>query len=82
MKDALVLSEINADTKLIVVQDFIDLPSVFLSEKFMPNLKNGIKVLASEDVDGNFKLFCGDEFWGVAKIENGYYKIVRNFFGG
>ena len=82
LKDAFVLSEINADTKPIVAQDFIDLPSVFLSEKFMPNLKNGIKVLASEDVDGNFKLFCGDEFWGVAKIENGYYKIVRNFFGG
>ena len=82
LKNAFVLSEINADTKPIVAQDFIDLPSVFLSEKFMPNLKNGIKVLASESVDGNFKLFCGDEFWGVAKIENGYYKIVRNFFGG
>lgn len=82
LEDALVLSEINADTKLIVAQDFIDLPSVFISEKFLPNLKNGIKVLASESVDGNFKLFCGEEFWGVAKIENGYYKIVRNFFGG
>lgn len=82
LKDALVLSEINADTKLIAAQDFIDLPSVFVSEKFMLNLKNGIKVLASENVEGNFKLFCGDEFWGVAKIENGYYKIVRNFFGG
>lgn len=82
LEDALVLSEINADTKLIAAQDFIDLPSVFLSEKFMPNLKNGIKVLASENVDGDFKLFCGEEFWGVAKIDNGYYKIVRNFFGG
>lgn len=82
LKNAFVLSEINADTELIAAQDFIDLPSVFISEKFMPNLKNGIKVLASESVDGNFKLFCDDEFWGVAKIENGYYKIVRNFFGG
>lgn len=82
LKNAVVLSEINAGTELIAAQDFIDLPSVFISEKFMPNLKNGIKVLASESVDGNFKLFCGDEFWGVAKIENGYYKIVRNFFGG
>lgn len=82
LKNALVLSEINAGTELIPAQDFIDLPSVFISEKFMPNLKNGIKVLASEDVDGNFKLFCGEEFWGVAKIDNGYYKIVRNFFGG
>ena len=82
LKNAFVLSEINAGTELIAAQDFIDLPSVFISEKFMPNLKNGIKVLASESVDGNFKLFCGDEFWGVAKIENGYYKIVRNFFGG
>lgn len=82
LKDALVLSEINAGTKLIAAQDFIDLPSVFISEKFMSNLKNGIKILASENVDGNFKLFCGEEFWGVAKIDNGYYKIVRNFFGG
>lgn len=82
LKNAFVLSEINAGTELIAAQDFIDLPSVFISEKFMPNLKNGIKVLASESVDGNFKLFCGDEFWGIAKIENGYYKIVRNFFGG
>ena len=82
LKNAFVLSEINAGTELIAAQDFIDLPSVFISEKFLPNLKNGIKVLASENVDGNFKLFCGDEFWGVAKIENGYYKIVRNFFGG
>lgn len=68
MKDALVLSEINADTKLIAAQDFIDLPSVFVSEKFLPNLKNGIKVLASESVDGNFKLFAVTNFGVLQKL--------------
>lgn len=82
LKDAFVLNEINSSTKLIPAEDFIQLPSVFISEKFMQNLKNGIKIPARENVDGNFKLFCGDEFWGVAKIENGYYKIIRNFYGG
>lgn len=82
VKDAKILSEINQNSALLPIQNFLNLPSVFISEKYASNLKNGIKICARENVDGNFKLFCGNDFWGVAKIESGYYKIIRNFFGG
>lgn len=82
LNDAVTLDEIDENTKLIPPQDFLKMKEVVISKNEMENLKNGIKIRAKENVEGNFKLFCGDIFWGVATIENGYYRIVRNFFGG
>lgn len=80
--NATTLDEIDEKTKLILPQDFLEMKEVVVSKNEMEHLKNGIKIRAKEKVDGIFKLFCGDIFWGVATIENGYYRIVRNFFGG
>lgn len=82
VENSIVLQEVEKSSKLIPAQNFIDLPSVLIPKRHMDNLKNGIKIMAEQKIDGNFKLFCGDEFWGVAKVEDGYYKIIRNFFGG
>lgn len=80
--NATTLDEIDEKTKLILPQDFLEMKEVVVSKNEMEHLKNGIKIRAKEKADGIFKLFCGDIFWGVATIENGYYRIVRNFFGG
>lgn len=79
--DAISLDEVDESSNVIAPQDFIEMPSVVVPQNKLDNLKNGIKIFAEQKIDGNFKLFCGDIFWGVATTENGYYKILRNFYG-
>lgn len=83
IKNATIIDEVDC-SNLIEAHELIDLKQVALSAKFKEHLLNG-KIIPSYvvgKIDGDFKLFCDNEFWGVARIEGDKVKIVRNFYGG
>lgn len=68
------LSEENISGYLIPAQDVLDLPSYRAEGEEAKRLFNG---LASESglADGLYKIFRGDEFYGIAAAERGYIKV-------
>ena len=81
--NATTIDEVDS-SNLIEAHELIDLKQVALSAKFKENLLNGkiIPAYVVGKIDGDFKLFCDNEFWGIARIEGDNVKIVRNFYGG
>lgn len=64
----------NKNFKIIKTDDVIGLDSVNISENLAANLING-KTVAFEKKEQQFKLYCNNNFLGIANSRNGYLKI-------
>lgn len=63
---------------------FMDLPSLEINEEGMLRLKRGAPVYASQrlgpDIEGVFRIRCGDEFLGIGQICDGLLRCDKGFF--
>lgn len=79
IKDSVSLEDIeNNEFDFITSNDVIDLQSYILDSSHYQNLINGVKIKLDSTLMGDFKLYCNNEFFGIACVEEGYLKIKTN----
>ncbi len=68
------LSSENYLDYIVKPQDAVTLPEIFLDETSATRLLNGLKD-EFDFADGTYKVFNGDTFWGIGKVESGFIKM-------
>jgi tRNA pseudouridine55 synthase len=81
IEDAITIEELlKADAKehLISLEQILkDFKRVDIEDKHYEKLVNGVKIKA-ESQKGEFLLYCKSQLFGIAQVEDGFYKIKVN----
>ncbi len=81
IKNAFTIDEIREGLhSFIKPEELINLPIVQVDNQELKDLVDGKKVKTNSEY-GEFKVFCGQIFYGVGQNNQGYIKIIRNFWG-
>lgn len=75
LEDACSLQDIeNGKAKLIPLENLFDLPKLVLDEEMTAKVLQGIKPERTEE-DGEYKIYCNDNFFGIGYIKNGELRM-------
>lgn len=83
VQDSVTLAELSnlGETAIISVEDALkEMPEINLPDEFYDKLSNGVKIPYTTQPE-KFKLYCKNEFFGIASTDNGFIKIVTNLRG-
>ena len=76
------INEIESDNfNVYNVEDVVDLVKIEISELNYFKLLNGVKINADFYEENDFLLYCKNELFGIARIEDGFIKIKTNLKG-
>lgn len=82
IQDANSIEEIqNNNFKVIKIEDVVSLKKISITEDYYLKLSNGVKIKADFDENDDFLLYCKNELFGIACIENNIIKIKTNLRG-